>query len=177
MLISSYPNKLLLLSRLLLPAPFRGRPSDHLPPSHPIPCLLYSDTNSFHFLFHNIHKSALRSSSFSLAWQLHLPHPDSGYPEAPGYPLWIFNLAFIWFTANKWNQPFNVKSRLCLIIFIFITYGNLHICIIKICWSTLQKKQVDEPKVGCTYIVYTITIYSCVLASFLVILSRSNIFF
>uniref|UniRef100_A0AAR2JGI6 Transmembrane channel-like protein n=1 Tax=Pygocentrus nattereri TaxID=42514 RepID=A0AAR2JGI6_PYGNA len=46
--------------------------ADHLPPSCPIHCLLYFDTNHLHVHLHYIHKPSLRSTSSPSTRQLHL---------------------------------------------------------------------------------------------------------
>lgn len=64
-------NILLLL--LLLAAHLGMAAADHLPPSHPMPCILFCHTNHLLVLSDNIVN--LCFSSFHLTWQLHIQHP------------------------------------------------------------------------------------------------------
>uniref|UniRef100_A0AAR2JPB9 Protein FAM50A n=1 Tax=Pygocentrus nattereri TaxID=42514 RepID=A0AAR2JPB9_PYGNA len=66
--------------------------ADHLPPSCPIHCLLYFQTNHLHVHLHYIHKPSLRSTSSPSTRQLHLQHSLIYIiDDISIYPLFLLN--------------------------------------------------------------------------------------
>ena len=51
--------------------------ANHLPPSNPILCILFSHTSYLHVLFYFIHKSPFWSSSWPPVWQSKPHHPST----------------------------------------------------------------------------------------------------